>query len=268
MGRTRNDCAEIKPDLHCLEVKPTAEDTRSEAAAHLRIDIPGRTGSTPLRELSPDSPSPTRSPVVKAGDAGDKRNQPFSPHTQTGEKQCTNCGETDTPQWRGTLCNACALWKRSRGTDRPLPLLFPVRKRPRSPSLDEESDDVPEVAGSAGMAGLAGSGAVGMRTKKDPVYWLGPGMTPPLATAHPGQHAVVGLEGDEVGEAVDTAQGRCMACGEAAAVSVDGWALCGRCLRNDRNVSAITSKPTPRRGTDFFAIIMTLPTGCHLTIDD
>ncbi|OCF31090.1 hypothetical protein I316_07221 [Kwoniella heveanensis BCC8398] len=59
----------------------------------------------------------------------------FPAKTSHGERQCTNCGEVDTPQWRGTLCNACALWKRSRGTDRPLPLLFPRRRTTPSPSL-------------------------------------------------------------------------------------------------------------------------------------
>ena len=60
----------------------------------------------------------------------------FPATSKRGEKQCTNCSETDTPQWRGTLCNACALWKRSRGEDRPLPLLFP--RRSPSPSLSPE----------------------------------------------------------------------------------------------------------------------------------
>ncbi|OCF73891.1 hypothetical protein I204_05736 [Kwoniella mangroviensis CBS 8886] len=63
----------------------------------------------------------------------------FPPYNTGGERQCTNCSEVDTPQWRGTLCNACALWKRSRGTDRPLPLLFPVKRR--SPTPEEEEED-------------------------------------------------------------------------------------------------------------------------------
>ena len=57
----------------------------------------------------------------------------YPPVTSSGQKQCANCGEIDTPQWRGVLCNACSLWKRSRGSDRPVPLRFPVTKRPRSP---------------------------------------------------------------------------------------------------------------------------------------
>ncbi|WWD09489.1 hypothetical protein V865_007613 [Kwoniella europaea PYCC6329] len=64
----------------------------------------------------------------------------FPPYSTGGERQCTNCSEVDTPQWRGTLCNACALWKRSRGTDRPLPLLFPVKRRSPTPEEEEEDD--------------------------------------------------------------------------------------------------------------------------------
>ena len=60
----------------------------------------------------------------------------FAARTDNGEKRCTNCGETDTPQWRGTLCNACALWRRSRGTDRPMPLVFPSIHQVESPRGD------------------------------------------------------------------------------------------------------------------------------------
>jgi len=109
--------------------------------------------SSPLRELSPSPPSPpphtnqTRptphtnlnsQPNPGSTPKTNKKTNPhadpgrFPPRTDQGERQCTNCSETDTPQWRGTLCNACALWRRSRGTDRPMPLMFP-RKRGRSP---------------------------------------------------------------------------------------------------------------------------------------
>ncbi|WVQ97381.1 hypothetical protein IAU59_004493 [Kwoniella sp. CBS 9459] len=68
----------------------------------------------------------------------------FPSKTTHGERQCTNCGEVDTPQWRGTLCNACALWKRSRGTDRPLPLLFPRRRTPTpTPALSPSPNPDP-----------------------------------------------------------------------------------------------------------------------------
>ena len=68
----------------------------------------------------------------------------FAARTDKGDKRCTNCGETDTPQWRGTLCNACALWRRSRGTDRPLPLVFSSIQQVESPSTES-------VLGEAGM---------------------------------------------------------------------------------------------------------------------
>ena len=90
-------------------------------------------GSPPLREISPDVILP-KGQELKPGDR-------FPAKTSKGDRQCTNCSETDTPQWRGTLCNACALWKRSRGTDRPLPLLFPPRKRSRSPTPNSDEDD-------------------------------------------------------------------------------------------------------------------------------
>jgi hypothetical protein len=104
--------------------------------------------SPPLREISPpisinpllsmrSQPKPKPPPPPKPVETR------FPSRTDSNDRQCTNCGETDTPQWRGTLCNACALWKRSRGTDRPLPLLFPVRRR-RSPS-PEEYDEEGEV---------------------------------------------------------------------------------------------------------------------------
>ncbi|WWC66333.1 uncharacterized protein I206_100234 [Kwoniella pini CBS 10737] len=72
----------------------------------------------------------------------------FPLYNLKGEKQCTNCSEIDTPQWRGSLCNACALWKRSRGTDRPLPLTFPCKRKSLSPSLSSllsEEQDKDEI---------------------------------------------------------------------------------------------------------------------------
>ncbi|WVQ85661.1 hypothetical protein IAT38_007827 [Cryptococcus sp. DSM 104549] len=114
--------------------------------------------SPPLRAITPTSVPPVHRPngslptapaspaAVATAPTPSKRAKPspnqgtrFPARTAHGDRQCTNCGEVDTPQWRGTLCNACALWKRSRGTDRPLPLLFPVRRR--SPTPEEEEED-------------------------------------------------------------------------------------------------------------------------------
>ncbi|ORY33685.1 hypothetical protein BCR39DRAFT_556912 [Naematelia encephala] len=93
--------------------------------------------SPPLRAISPSEAVPL--PLLTNPEISPS--QQFTPRNENGEKQCTNCGDTDTPQWRGTLCNACALWKRSRGTDRPLPLLFPIRKRPRSPESPDSGSE-------------------------------------------------------------------------------------------------------------------------------
>lgn len=113
------------------------------------INLPSPCAS-PLREVSPDKAGPSAltlsipsSPDIKPTTTR------FTPRTSEGDRQCTNCGEVDTPQWRGTLCNACALWKRSRGADRPLPLLFPVRKRPRSPTPEDMEKEEPEMQGPA-----------------------------------------------------------------------------------------------------------------------
>ena len=99
-----------------------------------------------LRPVSDDEVAKLRTTfgVIPKPEAERKPGEPrFPPKNIHGEKQCVYCAEVDTPRWRGSLCNACALWKRSRGTDRPLPLLFPVRKRPRSPSpvSNEEDED-------------------------------------------------------------------------------------------------------------------------------
>ena len=93
---------------------------------------------SPLREVSPEKAG---GPILKSEFQRKPSEPRFPARTVHGERQCTNCGEVDTPQWRGTLCNACALWKRSRGTDRPLPLLFTTRKRPRSPTPYDDDDD-------------------------------------------------------------------------------------------------------------------------------
>lgn len=86
--------------------------------------------SPPLRTVAPPhSQQSIKSVATHRKNASINQGSRFPSRTPQNDRQCTNCGETDTPQWRGTLCNACALWKRSRGTDRPLPLLFPVRKR-------------------------------------------------------------------------------------------------------------------------------------------
>ncbi|WVN90360.1 uncharacterized protein L203_105596 [Cryptococcus depauperatus CBS 7841] len=84
--------------------------------------------------------SPTPAAATSETQSSHKRNTSnnqgsrFPPCTSQNDRQCTNCGETVTSQWRGTLCNACALWKRSRGTDRPLPLLFSVKRKSLTPS--------------------------------------------------------------------------------------------------------------------------------------
>ncbi|ODO07239.1 hypothetical protein L198_00818 [Cryptococcus wingfieldii CBS 7118] len=85
--------------------------------------------SSPL----PSEPTRTNPPSTRKRSSNINQGSRFPPRTPTNDRQCTNCGERDTPQWRGTLCNACALWKRSRGTDRPLPLLFPLRRSPTPP---------------------------------------------------------------------------------------------------------------------------------------
>ncbi|OWZ30177.1 hypothetical protein C356_05981 [Cryptococcus neoformans c45] len=99
--------------------------------------------SPPLRTVTPSqSQQPIKTIATHKKNASINQGSRFPSRTPQNDRQCTNCGETDTPQWRGTLCNACALWKRSRGTDRPLPLLFPVRKRSLSCGDDEEGERV------------------------------------------------------------------------------------------------------------------------------
>ncbi|WVR05963.1 hypothetical protein IAU60_002990 [Kwoniella sp. DSM 27419] len=99
----------------------------------------------------------------------------FASHGLDGQRQCTNCGETDTPQWRGALCNACALWKRSRGTDRPLPLLF-HRKGKGQPTPSLCGDEGGGAGGGVGdderqMDGLEGLLALGFGHMVKGKYW-------------------------------------------------------------------------------------------------
>ncbi|ODN84487.1 hypothetical protein L202_00426 [Cryptococcus amylolentus CBS 6039] len=93
------------------------------------------TSQDSITKFSPPASNSTRSnpPSTRKRPSNINQGSRFPPRTPTNGRQCTNCGETDTPQWRGTLCNACALRKSSRGTDRPLPLRFPVRRSPRPP---------------------------------------------------------------------------------------------------------------------------------------
>ena len=143
----------LLPPPHCAHsmLGPTKrEPDRKTPPLLLSVPLPSyRSVSTIL------SPPPRSRPTDAAR---------FPVRTSHDQKQCTNCGETDTPQWRGTLCNACALWRRSRGTDRPLPLLF-TRRRARSPSRDrsasigEAADDAGrccDMCGAPGEAGRAG----------------------------------------------------------------------------------------------------------------
>ena len=212
----------------------------------LRVDIPTSTqlhtslSSPPLREISPDQPvsAALENPKVRPKQVIPSDKARFPPRTDDGEKQCTNCGETDTPQWRGTLCNACALWRRSRGTDRPLPLLFPVRKRPRSPSLEPEPEYDPDQGNAEDEEGVEGMREVeGFEGRqRNNMFWRDRGESA-LAVYERQNKAArgpVGGEqdaqfGKEAGEL-----GKCMVCGERAAVLVDSWALCGGCLRNGR----------------------------------
>jgi len=158
-----------------------AEDTKPALSPYER----SAAGSPPLREVSPGeqevaitlTPNRDQGPLSaskrqaragrtgrgrtsKAGTAGKGQGQGvpptptpgrFPPRNEADERQCTNCGEVDTPQWRGTLCNACALWRRARGSDRPLPLKFPVRRRARSVSVSVSRT----VSSEVGLARMA-----------------------------------------------------------------------------------------------------------------
>ncbi|ORX36034.1 hypothetical protein BD324DRAFT_519420 [Kockovaella imperatae] len=111
----------------------------SEDGPCLEYDTPPN--SPPLQSITADEATKFATPVVKPESERKPGEPRFPSHNAHGDKQCINCQETDTPQWRSGLCNACALWKRSRGTDRPLPLLFPIRKRPESPSPPSDDED-------------------------------------------------------------------------------------------------------------------------------
>ncbi|WVF70541.1 hypothetical protein IAT40_005332 [Kwoniella sp. CBS 6097] len=153
-------------------VSPTTPPLRAISPSHLAAPLP-----IPPPHLQPSSnglhptsnsvhgsstgtgPSKKAKTTAAKGKAKSTINQGsrFPAKTNRGERQCTNCGEIDTPQWRGTLCNACALWKRSRGTDRPLPLLFPRR---RTPTPSPSPSPSPSLSPSPPLLGLQGDGAV------------------------------------------------------------------------------------------------------------
>ena len=66
---------------------------------------------------SPQSPDVSQSRCKLADDDdGAPIGQPANGHVKT----CCNCGTTETPMWRGEHCNACAIWKRKHGDERPL----------------------------------------------------------------------------------------------------------------------------------------------------
>ncbi|EIW72416.1 hypothetical protein TREMEDRAFT_58579 [Tremella mesenterica DSM 1558] len=98
----------------------------------------------------------------------------FPPNNKHGEKQCTNCAEIDTPQWRGSLCNACALWKRSRGEDRPLPLLFPRR----SPSLSISPPGSPISPTASGISTISNVGINSVSDNRNHVAPIPGGLMP------------------------------------------------------------------------------------------
>ncbi|TYJ56378.1 hypothetical protein B9479_002926 [Cryptococcus floricola] len=49
----------------------------------------------------PSEPTRTDPPSTRKRAANINRGSRFAPRTPTNNRQCTNCGETDTPQWRG-----------------------------------------------------------------------------------------------------------------------------------------------------------------------
>ncbi|WWC99768.1 hypothetical protein V866_006673 [Kwoniella sp. B9012] len=125
-------------------VSPTSPPLVALSPSHSHtqpVPVPGKSQKSNKNKNRP-STKPRKSHSRKSSSSSTVNSGTrFPPYSTGGERQCTNCSEVDTPQWRGTLCNACALWKRSRGTDRPLPLLFPVKRRSPTPEEEEEKDD-------------------------------------------------------------------------------------------------------------------------------
>lgn len=160
-----------------------------------------------LVEISPEQQCIAPGSVPQKTDIADKVESKtrFPARTEDGERQCTNCSETDTPQWRGTLCNACALWKRSRGSDRPLPLVFSARKRPRSPSpLEVDIGDEEEGDERDHMRGNQGS------TISSPIH--------PYYNTPQYQH-----------------QRACLTCGQMAVTYIGNRPFCHNCARDHLN---------------------------------
>ncbi|WRT64226.1 uncharacterized protein IL334_001155 [Kwoniella shivajii] len=129
----------ISPPLIALAASPVVHP-QLRIQPHGQPQTPPSESRTTSTSNSHATPKKAKKPKTKKTSIVNQGSR-FPAYTPNGERQCTNCSEIDTPQWRGTLCNACALWKRSRGTDRPLPLLFPVRRKSPSPEPEDEKNE-------------------------------------------------------------------------------------------------------------------------------
>ncbi|WVW82388.1 hypothetical protein I302_104395 [Kwoniella bestiolae CBS 10118] len=158
------------PPLVALSPSHTNTNPIPLPHAQAQAQIQGKNQNAKSKTRSRKSHSHSKKSSTSSTNQGSR----FPSYTSTGERQCTNCSEVDTPQWRGTLCNACALWKRSRGTDRPLPLLFPVKRRSPTPEEDEEEGQEDEQYEGL-MLGMGGNMNVGDQREISPAVGVGQG---------------------------------------------------------------------------------------------
>ncbi|GFZ43596.1 hypothetical protein JCM24511_01316 [Saitozyma sp. JCM 24511] len=93
----------LQPKLEPLSPAPQSAPTSSAELTHPlpHPTLPAQL-SPPAPPAPPAQPNPLTRPIPPPAPAQPR----FAPRTSDGSRQCTNCGELDTPQWRGTLCNA------------------------------------------------------------------------------------------------------------------------------------------------------------------